>query len=79
MFCLQIISFIPAEDWKSVENHDGVVDVHFFLKHVSGTAALLTSARRHKLAWAFALSRVTEILMQLTLQVENIFHIFEIR
>lgn len=33
----------------------------------------------YKLACAFALTRVTEILMQLTLQVENIFHIFEMR
>lgn len=33
----------------------------------------------YKLARAFALSRVTEILMQLMLQVENIFHIYEMR
>lgn len=62
-----------------MENHDGVVDLHYFPKHVSGAAILLTPSRRHKLACAFVLRRVTEILMQLTLQVKNIFHMFEMR
>lgn len=47
MFCLQFIACIPIKDWKDMENHDGDVDVHNFLKHVSGTAIMLTPARRH--------------------------------